>query len=85
MNNPNEFSAELAKRRITSSIRELDRSDCNDICSLIKMFIPDVDNDIITISARGTYINLDRLNNNLLQQIDNIIITKLQRIHLEQL
>ena len=78
------FSADLAKRRILSSIRELDRSDYNDICSLIKMFIPTVDNDIITISARGTYINLDRLDNNLLQQLDNMVVTKLQRIHLDQ-
>lgn len=78
------FSADLAKRRISSSIRELDRSDYNDICSLIKMFIPVIDNDIITISARGTYINLDRLDNNLLQQLDNMVVTKLQRIHLDQ-
>lgn len=82
--NMSEFSSELAKQRIKSSIRELDRSDCIDICSLIKMFIPGVDNKIVIQSARGTYINLDYLDNTLLQQLDNIIVTKLQRIHLDQ-
>lgn len=80
-----EFSIELAKRRISLSIRELDRSDFNDICVLIKMFIPHADNDIITLSARGTYINLDRLDSEILQQLDNMVLTKLQRIHLNQL
>jgi hypothetical protein len=79
-----EFSPELAKQRIKSSIRELDRSDWIDICSLIKMFIPGVDNIIVIQSARGTYINLDHLDNTLLQQLDNIIVTKLHRIHLDQ-
>lgn len=79
-----DFSPELAKQRIKSSIRELDRSDYNDICSLIKMFIPAVDNVTVIQSARGTYINLDCLDANLLQQLDNIIVTKLQRIHLGQ-
>lgn len=79
-----DFSPELAKQRIKFSIRELDRSDCNDICSLAKMFVPVVDNKIVIQSARGTYINLDHLDHALLQQLDNIIVTKLQRIHLDQ-
>jgi len=79
-----EFSPELAKQRIKSSIRELDRSDYIDICSLIKMFVPTIDNIVVSQSARGTIINLDCLDNTLLQQLDNIIVTKLQRIHLDQ-
>ncbi len=79
-----EFNVEVSKRRIMASIRELDKSDYNDICSLIKIYIPNDNNNIISISARGTYINLDQLDNKLLQQLDNMVLTKLQRIHSEQ-
>lgn len=79
-----EFNVEVSKRRIMASIRELDKSDYNDICSLIKIYIPNDSNNIISISARGTYINLDQLDPKLLQQLDNMVLTKLQRIHSEQ-
>lgn len=79
-----EFNVEVSKRRIMASIRELDKSDYNDICSLIKIYIPNDGNNIISISARGTYINLDQLDPKLLQQLDNMVLTKLQRIHSEQ-
>lgn len=79
-----EFNADVVKRRIFSSIRELDRSDHYDICALIKMFIPVADNVSISISERGTHINLDYLDTSLLKQLDNMVLTKLQRIHLEQ-
>lgn len=79
-----EFNVEVSKRRIMASIRELDKSDYNDIGSLIKIYIPNDNNNIISISARGTYINLDQLDNKLLQQLDNMVLTKLQRIHSEQ-
>ncbi len=73
------------KSRILSNIKELDKSDYYDICALIKMYITDIDNEIISVSLRGTYINLDKLDNGLLQQMDNMILTKLQRIHLNQI
>jgi hypothetical protein len=79
-----EFNTEISKRRIMASIRELDKSDYNDICSLIKIYIPVANNNIISISARGTYINLDQIDEHLLKQLDNMVLTKLQRIHSEQ-
>lgn len=78
------FNAELVKRRIVSSIRELDKSDQNDMCELIKIHIPVADNVSISISERGTHVNLDQLDDKLLQQLDNMVLTKLQRMHLDQ-
>lgn len=80
----NKFSVNSAKWRITSSIRELDRSDLIDICQHIKIYIPGVDGNIIAMSARGTYINLDLLDDQLLQDLDNIVVSKLQRIYIAQ-
>ncbi len=79
-----EFNLEFTKRRIVSSIRELDKSDQYDICSLIKMYIPVANNTSVSISERGTHIDLDQLSEELLRQLDNMVMTKLQRIHLEQ-
>ncbi len=79
-----EFSAELVKQRIKASIRELDKSDYEDICAFIKIFVPVVDNEIVSQSKLGTYIHLDPLDDTLLQQLDNVILTKLQRIHMDQ-
>lgn len=79
-----ELNLEFAKRRIAASIRELDKSDQYDICSLIKMYISTTNNSSISISERGTHINLDQLEDELIRQLDNMIMTKLQRIHLEQ-
>ncbi len=79
-----EFNPDITIRRISSSIRELDKSDQYDICSLIKMYIPVADNISISISERGTHIDLYKLDHNLLKQLDNMVLTKLQRIHLEQ-
>ncbi len=75
---------DLIKKRIRASIRELDRTDYIDICSLIKTHIPIADNVVVIISARGTHIELDYLDPQLLRQMDNMIMTKLQRIHLDQ-
>lgn len=76
-----QFSPEQAKSRIVAGIRDLDRSDCNDICMMIKAVHPIVDNDIITVSARGTHFNLDRLEIPLLRSLDDMIASKLRRIY----
>lgn len=68
------------KKRIESSIRELDKSDYEDICKLIKLFIPRADNNIITVINKGTRIDLNKLDDALLQKLDNMIDGKLQRI-----
>lgn len=79
-----EFNPQLIKHRIASSIKDLDKSDHYDICVLIKMYIPVADDVSVSISATGTHIMLDSLDINLLKQLNNMILTKLQRIHLEQ-
>lgn len=66
------------KRRIAGSIKDLDRTDYIDICILIKSNIQD--SSMISETARGTFIDLDGLDESLLKQLDNMISTKLQRI-----
>ena len=68
------------KKRIESSIRELDKRDYEDICELIKLFIPRADNDIISVINKGTRINLDKLEDSLLNKLDHMIKAKLERI-----
>lgn len=79
-----EFKINSIKTRIISSIRDLDKSDYIDICSLIKLYVPVADGTCISITERGTYVNLDHLSEALLRQLDDMVLTKLQRIHLEQ-
>lgn len=76
------FFPEHAKQRIVSGMRDLDRSDYHDICVMIKTVYPKCDNNIVTISARGTHVNLDELDHELLKQLDDKIISKLQRIYM---
>ena len=76
------FFPEQAKRRIVAGMRDLDRSDYHDICVMIKTVHPKCDSRIITVSARGTHVNLDNLDENLLKQLDDKIISKLQRIYM---
>lgn len=66
------------KRRISGSIKDLDRTDYIDICILIKSNTQD--SSMISETARGTFIDLDGLDESLLKQLDNMISTKLQRI-----
>jgi hypothetical protein len=66
------------KRRIASAIKELDPTDYIDLCILIKSNA--VSDDVISETPRGTFVKLDRLDYNLLQQLDDMINTKLQRI-----
>lgn len=72
------FDIKLIKRRISNSIKDLDRTDYIDICVLIKSNIQD--SSMVSETARGTVIDLDRLEESLLHQLDNMIMTKLQRI-----
>ncbi len=66
------------KKRIVGSIKDLDRTDCIDICVLIKSNIND--SSMINETPRGTFIDLDQLDTSVLHQLDNMISTKLQRI-----
>lgn len=66
------------KRRITSSIKDLDPHDYIDICVLIKSNTTKT--DMINETPRGTFIDLDQIQIELLQQLDHMIFTKLQRI-----
>ena len=66
------------KRNIVNSIKDLDRTDYIDICVLIKSNTTDT--SMINETARGTFIDLDRLEPSILYQLDNVISTKLQRI-----
>jgi hypothetical protein len=84
LNAPSEsmtFFPEQAKRRIVAGMRDLDRSDYHDICVMIKTVYPKSDNKIITVSARGTHVNLDNLDDDLLKQLDDKIASKIQRIY----
>ena len=66
------------KRRIFNSVKDLDQSDYVDICVLIKSNTNN--SSMVNETPRGTFINLDLLSTALLQQLDNMISTKLQRI-----
>ncbi len=66
------------KRKIVNAIKDLDRTDYIDICVLIKSNTTDT--SMINETARGTFIDLDRLDSDILLQLDNVISTKLQRI-----
>ena len=77
-----EFNVQNAKRRIISSIKDLDKSDYNDICMIIKNNTTDT--SMINITVKGTYINLDRIQIDILKQLDQMVQTKLQRIALQK-
>ncbi len=66
------------KKRIAGAIKDLDRTDCIDICILIKSNI--MESSMINETPRGTFIDLDKLDEDMLRQLDNMIRTKLQRI-----
>ena len=77
-----EFNVYNAKRRIISSIKDLDKSDYNDICTIIKNNTTDT--SMVNITVKGTYINLDKINNDILRHLDQMVQTKLQRIALQK-
>jgi len=68
----------LIKRKIVNSIKDLDRSDYNDICMLIKSNLSTY--PMVNETPRGTFIDLDMLDESLINQLYNMIMTKLQRI-----
>jgi hypothetical protein len=68
----------LVKRRIVSAIKDLDRTDCIDICVLIKSNLHS--DSPINETPRGTFVDLDMLDAELLKQLDNMIKTKLIRL-----
>lgn len=68
----------LIKRRISSAIKDLDRTDCVDICILIKSNLHS--DSPINETPRGTFVDLDMLDGELLKQLDNMIKTKLIRL-----
>ena len=71
--NPN-----TSKKFILNSIKDLDSNDCYDIGQLIKMKVSDY--SMIRTTGKGTYIDLDRLDENLLFEMHAMVYTKLQRI-----
>ena len=66
------------KKRISNAIKDLERNDYIDLCVLIKSNTTDL--SMITETARGTFIDLDLLDRELIKQLDHMISTKLQRI-----
>ena len=66
------------KRRITNAIKDLERADYIDICVLIKSNTTDT--SMINETPRGTFIDLDCIEQSILVQLDHMIYTKLQRI-----
>lgn len=66
------------KKKITTAIKDLDRTDYIDICILIKSNTSD--SSMINETPRGTFIDLDRVDENIIYQLDNMISTKLHRI-----
>lgn len=66
------------KRTIASSIKDLERADYVDICTLIKGSTSNT--EMFTETPRGTFINLDRLDSSMLTELHHMISTKLQRI-----
>ena len=74
------MSSDIAsiKRRISSSIKDLDPHDYIDICVLSKSNTTDT--SMVNETPRGTFIDLDQVEHELLKQLDHMIFTKLQRI-----
>lgn len=74
------MSSDIAsiKRRISSSIKDLDPHDYIDICVLIKSNCTNT--TMVNETPRGTFIDLDQVEPELLKQLDHMIFTKLQRI-----
>ena len=66
------------KRRIATSIKDLDRVDCIDICVFIKSNTTST--SMVNETPRGTFIDLDCIEDEVLIQLDHMISTKLQRI-----
>ena len=68
----------IIKRQISNAIKDLDRTDYIDICILIKSNSNET--SMVSETPRGTFIDLDYLDNELIRQLGHMITTKLQRI-----
>ncbi len=66
------------KKYILEGIKDLDKSDYIDICKLIKLKTNNY--DMIAVTERGTIVDLDNLDQELLNEIYSVIYSKLQRI-----
>lgn len=66
------------KRSIANAIKDLDRADYSDICVMIKS--NSTATAMVSETPRGTFIDLDQLDDNLIRQLNLMISTKLQRI-----
>ncbi len=68
----------IMKRAIVNAIKDMDKTDCIDICILIKSNVNA--DSMVNETPRGTFIDLDKLEDEILSQLYNMISTKLQRI-----
>lgn len=73
------MSPSSVKKKIVGAIKDLDPTDYADICLFIKTNIGDT-RAIVSETPRGTFVNLDLLEDALLEQLDHIISTKLARL-----
>ena len=69
---------DISKKFILNSIKDLDSNDCYDIGQLIKMKISDY--SMIWTTGKGTYIDLDKLSDDIIFELHAMVYTKLQRI-----
>lgn len=72
------MDTKIIKRRIAGAIKDLERGDYIDICVLIKSNTSNT--SMISETPRGSFIDLDCLDIAVLEQLDHMISTKLQRI-----
>jgi hypothetical protein len=69
------------QKQILDGVKDLDRNDYMDICQLIKYKTNNY--SMIKTTEKGTYIDLDKLDLELLSELYSMIHTKLQRIKSE--
>ena len=66
------------KKNIINNIKDLDKTDYIDICKLIKFKSHDY--SMVKTTEKGTYIDLDKVNDELINEIYSMVHTKIQRI-----
>ncbi len=66
------------KREIDRAIKDLDRSDYQDICTVIKSNLTSY--PMVSETPKGTFIDLDMLDDVIITQLYNMVITKMKRI-----
>jgi roadblock/LC7 domain-containing protein len=68
----------IIKNYIITNVKNLDNNDFIDICKLIKLQTTDY--SMVIVKKKGTFINLDKLDIEILTELYSMISTKLQRI-----